>query len=254
MSITMIIIFFILGTFFGSFYTVVATHLVKDEPFLTNRSKCDNCSHPLSILDMIPILSYVFLRGKCRYCHTKIDPLSTYMELFSGILFATAYYVFGPTYELFIALGIISLLLIVIITDVSSLIIPDELLIFMSLYFIVFDLINLGILPTIKAIIDGVFLFLVMYFIMLIGNFVFKKESLGGGDIKMMFIFGHILGPLAGIASIFLGSIIALPISIMFLVKEKEHIIPFGPFLLIALTLLYFTGITSEVILNFLRY
>ncbi|MBQ6477078.1 MAG: prepilin peptidase [Bacilli bacterium] len=254
MSITMLCIFFILGTCFGSFYTVVATHLVKDEPFLTTRSKCDNCSHPLSLLDMIPILSYIFLRGKCRYCHTKIDPLSTYMEIFSGILFTTAYYVFGPTYELFMALGIISLLLIVIITDVSSLIIPDELLIFMSLYFTIFDLLNIGIFGTLKAIGDGIILFLIMYFIMLIGNFIFKKESLGGGDIKMMFIFGHILGILAGIFSIFLGSIIALPISIMFLVKEKEHVIPFGPFLLIALTLMYFTGINSETILNFLRW
>ena len=202
---------------------------------------------------MVPIISYLCLRGKCRYCHKKIDSLSTYMEFFSGIFFAVAYYVFGPSYELFIALGIVSLLLIVIITDVSYYIIPDELLIFMSMYFIVFDLFNIGVLNTIKAIGNGTFLFVLMYVIMLVGNKLFKKESLGGGDIKMMFIFGLLLGPLVGTISIFLGSIIALPISVYILVKEKEKIIPFGPFLLIALTVLYFTQITSDVIINFLK-
>ena len=68
-----------------------------------------------------------------------------------------------------------------------------------------------------------------------------------------MFVFGIILGPVLGLFSIFIGSVIALPVSIFMLKKEKESIIPFGPFLLIALTLLYFTGITPEVILNLLK-
>ena len=88
---------------------------------------------------------------------------------------------------------------------------------------------------------------------MLIGNKVLKKETLGGGDIKLMFVFGIILGPILGLFSIFIGSVIALPVSIFMLKKEKESIIPFGPFLLIALTLLYFTGITPEIILDLLK-
>ena len=88
---------------------------------------------------------------------------------------------------------------------------------------------------------------------MLIGNKILKKETLGGGDIKLMFVFGIILGPILGLFSIFIGSVIALPVSLFMLRKEKESIIPFGPFLLIALTLLYFTGITPELILNLLK-
>ena len=84
-------------------------------------------------------------------------------------------------------------------------------------------------------------------------DLVFKKESLGGGDIKMMFIFGLILGPFLGACSIFIGSALALPVSIYFLYKDKERVIPFGPFLLIALTLLYFTNITPELIINFIK-
>ena len=253
MNLVLLIIFFILGTCMGSFYTVVGTHLASEEDFLFNHSECDSCGHKLNFLDMVPILSYILLGGKCRYCKKKIDPLSTYMELFSGILYATAFYVFYDGYELFIALGIISLLLIVIVTDVSYMIIPDELLVFMSIYFIVFQLLNIGVIDTLKAIGSGILLFVIMYVIMLIGNKIFNKESLGGGDIKMMFIFGLLLGPLVGILSIFVGSIIALPISLFLLVKEKENVIPFGPFLLISLTLLYFTQVTPAMIISLLK-
>lgn len=248
-----LIIFFIIGTLMGSFYTVLGTRLPKEEKVLFGKSHCDNCNHPLSMLDMIPIISYIFLGGKCRYCKEKIDSTSTFMELVSGILYATAYYVFGPTYELFIALGIVSLLMIVIVSDINYLIIPDEVLIFMSIYFIVFDLLNIGLMDTIRAIGGGIFLFALMYLIMLIGNLIFKRESLGGGDIKMMFIFGLILGPLVGACSIFVGSFLALPVSIYLLFKDREKVIPFGPFLLIALTLLYFTNITPELIISLIK-
>ena len=134
MNITLLIIFFILGTFFGSMYTVIGQRLPKNENFIIARSHCDNCNHTLSFIDMVPILSYIFLKGRCRYCHSKIDITSTFMEFFSGVLFATAYYVFGPSYDFFIAIGIISLLMIIIVSDINYYIIPDELLIFMSIF------------------------------------------------------------------------------------------------------------------------
>ena len=102
-----LIIFFLFGTFFGSFFTVVGLRLPQKISFLKGHSRCDGCGHDLNFSDMVPIFSYVFLGGKCRYCHQKISPLSTYMELFTGVLFALAYYSFGLSYSLFIALGII---------------------------------------------------------------------------------------------------------------------------------------------------
>ena len=123
----------------------------------------------------------------------------------------------------------------------------------MSIYFIVFNLISSGPKETYYSVCSGILLFSIMYSIMLIGNKILKKETLGGGDIKLMFVFGIILGPILGLFSIFIGSVIALPVSLFMLKKEKESIIPFGPFLLIALTLLYFTGITPELILNLLK-
>ena len=252
MYIYWLIIFFFVGTLMGSFYTVVGIRSGKNEDYVTTRSRCDKCNHVLGILDLVPIFSYLFLKGKCRYCHEKIDSLSTFMELFSGILYALSFFVFGFSYELLIALGIISLLIIIIVSDTTYYIIPDEVLIFMSVYFFIFISLNEGIKSGLLSLLYGALLFIIMYIIMIVGNKMFKRESLGGGDIKLMFIFGMILGPLLGVVSIFIGSCLALPISLIITMKKKKNIIPFGPFLLIALTLLYMTGINEQLIFRIL--
>ena len=253
MNVVYLIIFFILGALMGSFLTVIGLRLPKNENFTTTHSHCDRCGHVLGMTEMIPILSYIFQRGRCRHCGKKIDILSTYVELFTGALFAVAFYAFGFSYELLIALGIVSLLMIVVVSDITYLIIPDEVLGFFSIYFIIIQILNLGLLGAIKQILSGLFLFGVMYLIMLLGNKILKKESLGGGDIKMMFVFGLVLDPLLGTISIFIASFIALPISLILLKKQKERVIPFGPFLLIALTFIYFAQITTPIVLSWLQ-
>jgi len=253
MDILYLIIFFIFGNLFGSFLTVVGMRLPRREPFLLNRSYCDSCHHQLSFLDMIPMLSYLFLRGKCRYCGEKISEVSTYMEFFTGVLFALSYYVFGFSYQLFIALGIIAMLIIISVSDISYLIIPDEVLIFFSGYFLIVKCLGEGLNAALLSILSGVALFAVMYGIMLLGNFIFKKESLGGGDVKMMFVFGVVLNPILGLFVIFLGSFLALPVSLIILLKQKKNLVPFGPFLLISFAFIYFTKIDINMILQFIQ-
>lgn len=254
MLVLYLIIFFIFGTFMGSFFTVVGLRLPKNENFTTSHSHCDHCNHKLKLYEMIPIISYIIQKGHCRYCHKKIDRLSTFIEFFTGVLFATAFYSFSFSYELLIALGIVSLLMIVVVSDVIYLVIPDEVLVFFSTYFIIIQILALGWQGAIEKILTGLLLFTIMYLIMLIGNKLLKKESLGGGDIKMMFVFGLILDPLLGVFSIFLGSLLALPISLILLYKKNERVIPFGPFLLIALTFIYFTKITTPIIIRLLNF
>ena len=113
MEILYLIIFFILGSLFGSFFTVIGLRLPKNENFTTTHSHCDSCGHELKLYEMIPILSYLLQKGKCRYCKEKIDILSTIIELFTGTLFAISYYSFGFSYELLIALGIVAMLVII---------------------------------------------------------------------------------------------------------------------------------------------
>lgn len=253
MNTIYLIIFFILGLFFGSFYTVIGLRLPRHENFITNRSYCDTCHHELSFLDMIPILSFLFLRGRCRYCKAKIQDLSTFMELFTGVLFALSYYVFGFSFQLWIALGIVSMLIIISVSDVRYFIIPDEVLIFFSGYFLIVIVLFTDVMTALFSILSGLALFVVMYGIMLLGNFIFKKETLGGGDIKMMFVFGLVLHPLLGLFAIFLGSLLALPVSLFILWKKNQRLVPFGPFLLIALTFLYFTRIDIQMVIDFIR-
>lgn len=89
---------------------------------------------------------------------------------------------------------------------------------------------------------------------MIIGNMAFKKESMGGGDVKMMFLFGIVLDPLLGTLTIFLGSLFALPMSLFLYIKKKENVIPFGPFLLVAFAFIYFTKLTSLDVIKFLGF
>ena len=253
MNLFYLIIFFLFGLFFGSFYTVVGLRLPRGENFITNHSYCDNCHHELSMWDMVPLLSFLFLRGKCRYCGKKIPDLSTYMEFFTGVLFALSYYTFGFSDNLWIALGIVSMLIILSVSDITYMIIPDEVLIFFAGYFLIVIAITSGVIPALLSIVYGLILFSIMYGIMLLGNFLFRKETLGGGDIKMMFVVGIVLNPIMGLVSIFLGSFLALPVSILFLLKKHQNLIPFGPFLLIIFAFLYFTQIDFDMIIDLFR-
>ena len=253
MEILYLIIFFILGTVLGTIYTVIGLKLPNNEKIVVKR-KCKKCNHELSIKDLIPLVSYALSKGRCRHCKGKIDILFPYMEFFTGLLFSVAYYSFGFSYQLLIALGMISLLMTIVVSDLTYLIIPDEILIVASVYFLVIQFLDLGLKGAISHLLSGVFLFTIMYTVMLIGNKALKKESMGGGDIKMMFVFGLVLEPLLGTLTIFLGSLFALPMSLYLMKRNNEKVIPFGPFLLIAFVFIYFTKMTPDSLMKFLGF
>lgn len=243
-------VMFIFGACFGSFYNVVGYRLPRNMSIIHPNSHCTTCNHELNVIDLFPILSYIFLKGKCRYCKAKVGLFYPIFEFLTGLLFMLSYLKFGFSYELIIALIFISMSLIVMLSDFSTMIIPDEVLITTSLLVIVVDFIFLGFQPTIYAIINGMIAFLCMYLLKLLGDFLFKKESMGGGDIKMMFVFGLVLGWPTAILSIFFSSFIALPASFVLMAKNDAHEIPFGPFLVIAAMILLLSGIDMNFILD----
>ncbi len=249
-----LLLFFLLGIILGEIFTTIGIRLSDEDEKLFSRNHCDHCYHKLTFLETIPLLSYIFLRGKCKYCHKKINIKNPIIELATGILYALTFYVFGFSYELLIGLGIVSLLVIVCVSDLTYLIIPDEVLIFFSGYFAVIQYFRLGLTGLFEHIIIGIFLFTIMYTIMLVGDKLLGRESLGGGDVKIMFLFGLVLDPLLGTLTIFLGSMLALPISLIILKRNKNNVIPFGPFLLLAFTLIYFVRLTPELIINWLGF
>ncbi len=252
MDLMYYIFFFILGILLGSFYGVVGYRLPINESFIKGRSYCDECHHTLAWFDLVPLISFLTTGGRCRYCNKKISWLLPFIELATGILFVVSYHSFGWSLDLVLALSIVSLLMIVLVSDLKYYIIPDEVLLFFSIVFIVIQAFRIGCFNTLIHIGIGVFLFFLMYVIMLLGNSLFKKESMGGADIKLMFLFGLVLDPLLGTIAIFIGSFIALPISLIVYYTNNDKIIPFGPFLALAFLLIYFTKITTGDILIFL--
>lgn len=235
-----LIIFFILGTILGSFYNVVGYRLPKGESITKPKhSYCANCKKKLAWYELIPLLSYIIQKGKCRFCHEKISIFHPFIELVTGALFAVSFYSFGFSYELIIALVLVSLFSIVIVSDLTYMIIPDEVTFISALIIIVANFLNLGFKDGLLQLGSGILTFFVMYIIMLIGNFIFKKETLGGADIKLMLISGLVLHPVLGVLVIFLASSIALPVSILIYVINREHMIPFGPFIVASILLLF---------------
>ena len=128
MEIYLLIIFFIFGAIFGSFYNVVGWRLPKGESIIYPPSHCPNCNHQLKILDLIPVFSFILQRGKCRYCKNKIAWYYPVFEFLCGIVFMLCYLVFGITPELLKALTFVSMLIIIMVSDFNYMIIPDEVL------------------------------------------------------------------------------------------------------------------------------
>lgn len=248
-----LIIFFIMGTIFGSFYNVVGFRLPKNESInKPKHSYCNLCKKRLAWYELIPIISYVIQRGKCRNCGEHISIIHPFIELITGLLFAVSYYSFGLNYELIIALALVSLFSIVIVSDITYMIIPDEVTFTVGIIIIIMNFLNLGITGGLIQLGSGILTFFVMYLIMLLGNFIFKKETLGGADIKLMLIAGLVLHPVLGIFVIFIASAIALPVSILIYINSREHMIPFGPFIVSAILLLFLLKIDINTFLNLL--
>lgn len=243
MEVYLSIVIFIFGILFGSFFNVVGYRLPKGLSLIHPGSFCPKCNHKLKWYELIPIFSFLIQRGKCRKCKCQISFFYPCIELLTGILFVISYFLFNITPEFFIAVLVSSFFVIVIVSDVNYLIIPDETTFFFSfsiiiLKFFLFDY-NIGI----HSILNGMFLFAIMFLIMLLGNKIFNKESLGGGDIKLMFFVGTVLSLSNGLFAIFLASFLALPMSIYVYVFKKNRVIPFGPFILLATIIIFFTQI-----------
>ena len=258
--------FFIVGTCLGSFYNVLGLRVPNKESIIKPRSHCPNCGHTLSFLEMIPILSYLFLRGKCKSCKESISPLYPFNELFCGILFAVSFYSWGFSLELIVALAISSFLCMVIASDLTYLVIPDGFIIVIGLIISVVRFIQYGLIDGLVCLGFGIFSFGLMYLIMIFGSKIFHKEAMGGADVKLMFIVGLVTAPilyqvttgelflniLMPLLVIVIASVLALPSSLYLYAKQQENVIPFGPFLVVGLLIVYFTKVNITDVFNFL--
>lgn len=222
-----ILFVFIIGLFIGSFYNVVAMRTLKGENIVISRSHCPSCNHVLGPLDLIPVFSYILLRGRCRYCKIKISPLYCFGELITGITLAYIYWLFGLSFDFIIHATLGSVLVILVISDLLEKTVPNKIVLFGLLAILILRVIKgeRVLFYTLSSL--GVFLLL---FLVMVGS----GNKLGGGDVKLYSIIGLATGIWGALVSIFLASLFALLVTMpLILTKrvDKKHPIPFVPFI-----------------------
>ena len=246
------IMIFIFGSVMGSFLNVLAVRLSNNESILWPGSHCHNCNHRLRWYELIPVVSYLIQKGRSRCCHTIIPISYLIIEIVTGVLYMVSYHSFGFSYDFIISLIFISSLIVIIVSDIEYMIILDEIIAISSILIILLELVFYGLDYTVYKILAGIFAFITMYVIKLIGDRMFKRESMGGGDIKLMFLFGIVLGYPLAICDIFLATFIAFPVAIFILFSRRDNLIPFGPFLAMGAILIHISKVNIDGIINFL--
>ena len=251
MNVIIVIYIFIIGTIMGSFFNVVAHRLSNNESIIKPGSHCESCQHLLKWYELIPIISFLIQGGRCRQCHTKLSWWYPLIEIITGLFYLFSYLYFGLSPDFFISLVISSVLVITCITDFNYLIILDEPLVIGSILIIIITLITSGLVDTLIAILSGLLLFFFMLLVKILGDKAFKRESLGGGDIKLSFFIGLSLGYKLAFVNLVLASLLTLPIAFYYLVKYKDREVPFGPFLIISNFIIF---VFASPILEFIDY
>lgn len=233
------IIFFLFGIVFGSFFNVVGIRVPKKIPFHNDRSYCPNCETQLRFYELIPVLSYVFQRGKCRTCQTKISFIYPFIELTTGLLFAFAFIYFGFQLELIVALLLISLLMIIFVSDIFYMLIPNKVLLFFLPLFIIAR-IFIPLDPWYDALIGAVVGYVLLAIIIIV-----SKGGMGAGDMKLFGVIGFALGWKNILLTFFLAALFGALIGgmlMLFKKVKKGEPIPFGPFIVLGALISYFYG------------
>lgn len=251
----MLYFIFIIGAIFGSFYGVVGTRLPEERSIVKPGSHCEKCGHVLKWYENIPILSYILLGGLCKKCKEPIGSIYFLMELLSGALFALCYKVFGICPNFFLSVIVASLVIIIFVSDSKYMIINDSPLVVSAILIFLIKWIDAGIISALVSIVSGLIIFGVAYLLRLFGYLAFKQEALGGGDIKLSFLAGMLVGVKLGIVYIVLASFLAFPYAIYITLKNKDNMLPFGPFLVSSLFIVFLNmNIISDMLKILFRY
>ena len=223
----------------GSFYNVVATRLPQDKSIIKPGSHCDFCDKPLKWYENIPLVSYVIQKGKCRTCkHTLPFDLFT-SELATGLLFLFSYLYYGISYEFFIMLILSSLCVLIFISDFKYMIILDSPLIISAVLIFTLKFIYFGSKAALLSLVHGLVVFGVMLLVGFVGKKMYKREALGGGDVKLSFILGMVLGIQVSMVSLVFSTFLALPFALASIILNKDREVPFGPFIVSSLFIVY---------------
>lgn len=238
------VLIFILGLIVGSFSNVCIFRIPRNESIIYPASHCPKCRNNISPKDNIPLLSYILLKGRCRNCKNKISIQYPIVELLTGVIYLIIYLIYSLSIQSLIYIILSSALVIIAFIDLNEQIVPDVI----SLPGIVIGFIISFFVPYILFPNSALGIFVgggIILIIGLAGSVIFKKEAMGGGDVKLAAMIGAFLGWRYVIISLFFGFFLGALAGIILIIskiKSREDTVPFGPFIVLGSLITLFWG------------
>lgn len=233
---------FLVGTVFGSFIDVMSSRTASGKSFLMSRSQCQKCLKEIWPIDLIPLVSYLLLGGKCRFCKHKIPFRLFFIELLTGLLFMSAYLLTSlPPLTFVLLLLILSLFIAIFLSDMRFGVIPDQFLAalgFFSLFYVLLqgDTLMQGLTLIAMHVLAGFVAFGLFFAVF----YLTRGRGMGFGDVKFSFLIGFLLSFKLMIVAFYIAFLTGAVISLILIVLGKKKIrgdtIPFGPFLVLGVT------------------
>ena len=243
------VLIFILGLIVGSFSNVCIYRIPRNESIIYPASHCPKCCSKIKPVDNIPLLSFILLKGRCRNCKTKISVQYPIVEFLTGLIYLIIYLIYGLSIQTLIYIILSSALIIIAFIDLNEQIVPDAISLpgivigFILSFFVYY----ISFVDSVLGIFVGGGIILI---IGLTGLVIFKKEAMGGGDVKLAAMIGAFLGWRYIVISLFLGFFLGALTGICLIIakiKSREDVVPFGPFIVLGsfITLLWGEKIIS---------
>lgn len=228
---------FLIGLVFGSFFNVCIYRLESSESIIKGRSHCQSCKHKLNVLDLIPVFSWLFLRGRCRYCHQPIAIRYPFVELLTALLFVLTAVFFGVTLDALIYLVVISTLIMMAFIDLDTMLIRDRFIVTLTLC----GLALLVLHPDSwrSALLGAGLVSLPLLLLAVL------THGIGLGDVKLMAAAGLVLGGQRILLAMILGAVFASLVAIYQMLlhhKSGKDQMPLGPYLALGIVVSLFFG------------
>ncbi|MGL4363239.1 MAG: prepilin peptidase [Cellulosilyticaceae bacterium] len=247
MMFAFILMIFILGIIIGSFLNVCIYRIPNNERIDFPPSNCQSCKHRLGVLDLVPVISYVALRGKCKYCGDKVSMQYPLVELANGVGYVLAFLHFGISFQTLLAFAFISFVIVLTMIDAAHMILPTSIIVTGSIIAVALQVAisieNNDWMILINALIAGAIGYGVIALVFYLSFILLKKEGMGYGDVRYIGMIGLFTSPSLVFLTLLIGSIVGSIYGGVIYMRNKESVqFPFGPFLSIGGIISFFYG------------